>query len=125
MTDRTGSENRLYPLAERLDEGLLTRAQAVLEDVARRRTAISYSELGDAVPGVGRRGRKIGAVLEVLGRRSLAQHGALITVLSSTREVACQATASMTFFAISGRNCRGTRRRSRATNASASTARTR
>ncbi len=81
MTDRTGSENRLYPLAERLDEGLLTRAQAVLEDVARRRTAISYSELGDAVPGVGRRGRKIGAVLEVLGRRSLAQHGALITVL--------------------------------------------
>lgn len=74
-------ENRLFRLSGPLDEALLARAQAVLEDVARRRGVMTYSELAEEVPGVGRRGPKVGAVLEVLGRRSFAEKDAILTVL--------------------------------------------
>jgi hypothetical protein len=74
-------ENVLYPTWKPLPEELLARAQQVLEDVARRRTTITYTELSEAVPGVGRRGPHVASVLEVLGRRSLAERDILITVL--------------------------------------------
>ncbi|MFP5218911.1 MAG: hypothetical protein ACLGIG_04130 [Actinomycetes bacterium] len=75
------AENTLYGLSTPLDEELLSRVQQVLEDVARRRGVITYSELGSEVPGVGRRGRKMAAVLEVIGRRSFTRKGVILTVL--------------------------------------------
>ncbi len=75
------SENVFYPTWKPLPEELLTRAQNVLEQVARRRSTITYTELSEAVPGVGRRGPHVASVLEVLGRRSLAEKDILITVL--------------------------------------------
>ena len=75
------TENILYPTWKPLDEGLLARAQTVLEDVARRRTTITYTEFSEAAPGVGVRGPHVASVLEVLGRRSLAKDDILITVL--------------------------------------------
>ncbi len=75
------AENTLYGLREPLDEELLTRGAQVLERAARRRSVLTYTEFSEEVPGVGRRGRKMAAVLEVLGRRSFADRGAIITVL--------------------------------------------
>lgn len=74
-------ENTLYGLREPLDEELLSRGQEVLAAAARRRAVLTYTEFSDDVPGVGRRGRKMAAVLAVLGRRSYAELDAIITVL--------------------------------------------
>lgn len=60
------TENVLYPTWKPLSEELLGRAQAVLEDVARRRATITYTEFSKAAPGVGVRGPHVASVLTCL-----------------------------------------------------------